>query len=157
MTSSWSLFIQHFCYFYSLAARNTESFSSPYLSGSGKLWPQFISSHHQYKSPFTFLVLWSHFTFTFRSPSPLYASTILFCYSSWIRPFYGTTTRPCRNMLQLLCASYISDLIKDELLYASSECICCLDFYSACTKSPRPYAHLYFSFEENRATFWKIN
>jgi hypothetical protein len=72
-------------------------------------------------------------TFHFRGPSLLFASTILFCYSSWIRPFYATAVRPCRNMLQLLCALYISDLIKDELLYTSSECTCCLDFYSAFT------------------------
>ena len=118
---------------------------------------KFLSPHHQYKSPFTFLVLWPHFTFTIHSPSLLYASTVLFCYSSWICPFYGTATRPCRNLLQLLCALYISDLIQDELLYASSECVCCLDFYSACTKSPRPYVHLYFSLEENRGTFWETN
>ena len=60
-------------------------------------------------------------------------------------------------MLQLLCALYISDLIKDELLYENSECVCCLDFYSVCTKSPRLYAHLDFNFEENRGPFWKIN
>jgi hypothetical protein len=95
--------------------------------------------------------------FHFRGPSLLYASTILFCYSSWIRLFYVMAAGPCRNMLQLLCVLYISDLIKDELLYASSECVCCLDFYSACTKSPRPYVHLDFNFEENRGTFWKIN
>jgi hypothetical protein len=96
-------------------------------------------------------------TFHFRSLSLFYASTKLFCYSSWICPFYVTAARPCRNVLQLLCALYISDLIKDELLYASSECVCCLDFYSACTKSPRPYVHLDFNFEENRHPFWKIN
>ena len=95
-------------------------------------------------------------TFHFRGTSLLYASTILFCYSSWICTFYVMAARPCRNMQELLCALYISDLIKAELLYASSECVCCLDFYSACTKSPRPYVHLDFNSEENRGTFWKM-
>ena len=96
-------------------------------------------------------------TFHFHSPFLLYTSPILFCNSSWIHSFYVTAARPCRNMLQLLCVFYISDLIKDKLLSVSSECVCCLYFYSACTKRPRPYNHLDSNFEENRGTFWKIN
>jgi len=59
-------------------------------------------------------------------------------------------------MLQLLCALYISDLVKDELFYASSKCVCCLDFYSACTKSPRPYVHLDLILKRTGVHFGKL-
>jgi hypothetical protein len=80
------------CHFCSLSIRNSDAFNSPYLSVSGKLWPQALVISSSIDVPI--YILGSASTLHFYSPSLLGGSSFLFCYSSWMCFFYVTATSP---------------------------------------------------------------